>query len=33
MDLYYPMLDELNALSRGETTPEASADAVAALYE
>ena len=33
MNLYDPMLEQLNALCRGETTPEAAADAIAALYE
>jgi hypothetical protein len=28
MDLYQPMLDQLNALLKGETTPQAAADAV-----
>ncbi|MCL1796535.1 MAG: extracellular solute-binding protein, partial [Clostridia bacterium] len=31
IDLYVPMLEELNALLRGETTPQEAADAVAAF--
>ena len=31
VDLYVPMLEQLNALARGETTPQEAADAVAAL--
>jgi raffinose/stachyose/melibiose transport system substrate-binding protein len=33
MALYDPMLEQLNALTRGETTPQAAADAVAALVK
>jgi len=33
MDLYTPMLEQLNALARGETTPQEAADAVAALVK
>lgn len=33
MDLYNPMLEQLNALCRGETTPQEAADAVAAVAE
>ena len=31
MDYYTPMVDQLNAICRGETTPQAAADALAAL--
>lgn len=33
MDLYTPILEQLNSLCRGETTPEAAADAVAVAAE
>lgn len=33
MPLYQPMVDELNAICRGEQTPEGAADAVNALWE
>lgn len=33
MDLYTPMVDQLNAICRGETTPQAAADALAALWK
>ena len=32
MDLYTPMVDQLNLLCRGETTPQAAADAIAAIW-
>ena len=32
MDLYTPMVEELNAICRGEQTPEGAADAIAALW-
>ena len=31
MDYYTPMVEQLNAICRGETTPQAAADALAAL--
>lgn len=33
MDLYTPMVEQLNAICRGETTPQAAADAIAALIK
>jgi len=33
MDLYTPMVEQLNAICRGETTPEEAADAINALWE
>ncbi len=33
MSLYTPMVDELNAIARGEQTPEGAADAINALWE
>lgn len=33
MDLYTPMVEQLNAIWRGETTPDAAADAIAALWK
>ena len=33
MDLYTPMVEQLNAICRGETTPQEAADAIAALWK
>ncbi len=33
MDLYTPMVEQLNAICRGEITPDAAADAIAALWK
>ena len=33
MDLYTPMVEQLNSLCRGETTPQAAADAIASLVK
>ena len=33
MDLYTPMVENLNAICRGEQTPQGMADAINALWE